>query len=488
MSVLRILFVLASLSLADLTNAERVLGAYIFQRHGDRTAKAWPPTKLTSLGYGQEYMTGTFFHDRYISSNSSYHIEGISTDTVNLAQVTASAPQDDVIETSGEGFLQGLYPPIGSVATETLRNGSTVQSPMNGYQLIPMSDVQSGSGSEDNAWLQSTSSCNNAKVSSNNYFSSNSFKSLLSSTKELYQSLEPLVKGTFSSTELNYKNAYTIWDLLHVALIHNSTTTFPPSSLLTDQVMQELFILASEHEFNLAYNSSDQISAVAGMTLAGEVLAALNETITSGGKSKLNIQFGAYATFFSYFGLAGLHTADENFSGIPDYASSMAWELVTNDTGTGMPSTSDISVRFVFHNGTSVEGSTHLQAYPLFGQSTLELPWAQFVDKSKKFAVSSQQQWCQACGNTNGICASTSDDTGGDSSSSSSSSDSSSSTGMSLGVAGVIGAMVTLGVLAGLLVLSMFIFGLRLVPKSALASTHRASDASTTPAMKTTLA
>ncbi|OQE24038.1 hypothetical protein PENFLA_c010G06223 [Penicillium flavigenum] len=486
MFALRSLFVVAFLPLVNLTNAERILGAYVFQRHGDRTAKSWPPTKLTTLGYSQEYITGTFFHDRYISSNSSYQIEGISTDVVNLAQVTASAPQDDVIENSGEGFLQGLYPPIGSLATETLRNGSTVQSPMNGYQLIPMSDVKSGSGSEDNAWLQSTSACNNAKVSSDNYFSSNSFESLLSSTNELYQSLKPLVNRTFSSAELNYKNGYTIWDLLHVALIHNSTTTFPSSSLLNDQLMQKLFHLASEHEFNLAYNSSDQIRAVAGMTLAGEVLAALNETITSNGKSKLNIQFGAYATFLSYFGLARLSTADENFTGIPDYASSMAWELVTNNTGTGMPSTSDINVRFMFHNGTSFKGTTNLKAYPLFGQSTLELPWAQFVDESNKFAISSQRQWCQACGNTTGICDSTSNHIGGASSSSSSSSGSSSGGGISLGVAGIIGAMVTLGVLMGLLVVGMLAFGLRLVPKSALDSVRRGSDTSITPAMKMT--
>lgn len=335
-------------------------------------------------------------------------------------------------------------------------------------------------------WLQGTTSCNNAKVSSNNYFSSNSFMSLLSSTSELYQSLEPLVNGTFSSTELSFKNGYTIWDLLHVALIHNSTTTFLPSSLVNDQVMKNLFALASEHEFNLAYNSSDQIRAVAGMTLAGEVLTALNGIITSSGKSKLNIQFGAYATFLSYFGLVGLNTAGENFTGIPDYASSMAWELVTNNTGTRMPSTSDIIVRFMFHNGTSVEGSTDLKAYPLFRQSMLELPWAEFVDKSNEFAISSQQQWCRACGNTTGICSSTSDDADGDSLSSSSSFGSSSGKGMSLEVAGVIGAIVTLGVLIGLLVLGMFIFGLRLVPKSALASVRRGSDTSTMSAMKAT--
>lgn len=471
--------VAASLLLADLVNSERVLGAYIFQRHGDRTTKAWPPTKLTSLGYSQEYMTGSFFHDRYISANSPYHIDGISTDIVNLAQVTASAPQDDVIENSGEGFLQGLYPPVGSIGTETLRNGSTIQSPLNGYQLIPMSDVRSGSGSEDSTWLQSTSLCNKAKVSSNNYFYSKSYLDLLSTTRGLYQSLEPLVNQTFSSSELSYKNAYTIWDLLYVALIHNSTTSFPPSTTLTDTVIQEMFVLANEHEFNLAYNDSDQIRAVAGMNLAGEVLTALNETIISGGKSKLNVQFGAYATFLSYFGLAGLPVANENFTGIPSYASSMAWELVTNDEGTGMPATSDISVRFIFHNGSSIGDSTQLQAYPLFGQSTIDLPWSQFVDKTNVFAIKSQHEWCEACGNSTGICASSSGIGDG------SSSDSCSGGRMSLGVAGVIGALVTLGVLVGLLVLSMLIFGLRFVPKSSVIGEHRGSDASTFPATKT---
>jgi acid phosphatase len=211
------------------------------------------------------------------------------------------------------------------------------------------------------------------------------------------------------------------------------------------------------------------------MTLAGEVLTALNKTISSGGKSKLNIQFGAYATFLAYFGLAGL-TNNVEFTGMPVYASSMVWELVTNASGTGMPSESDINVRFLFHNGTSTGGSTEIQTYPLFGQSDVEIPWTQFVDSTKKFAITSQQQWCQACGNSTGICSSTSD-----SSTNPSSSDSSSNGGMSLAVAGVIGAMVTLGVLAGLTALLLLVFNLRLVRKSALASRGRGSESSITP-------
>ncbi|KAJ5669696.1 hypothetical protein N7462_010766 [Penicillium macrosclerotiorum] len=471
MTLLTAFIAAASLPLADLASAERILGAYIFQRHGDRTAKALAPTKLTDLGYNEEYLSGSFFNDRYISSNSAYHIEGISSPVVNLAQIAASAPQDNVIQTSGQAFLQGLYPPLGSSASERLRNGSTIHLPLSGYQLIPMGDVQSGSGSEDNTWLESTSTCSKATLSSNAYYYSTSYEELQLSTSKMYQSLTSLTNNTIPASQMSYKNAYTIWDLFNVALIHNST--FPSSSILSDN-WQELFVLANIHEFNLAYNSSDTIRAIAGMNLAGEVLTALNKTI-AGGKTKLNIQFGAYSTFLSYFGLSGLSSMN-NFTGMPDYASSMAWELVTNAPGTGIPSKSEINVRFMFHNGTSITGSTDLQAYPLFAQSAVQIPWTQFVDSTNKFAITSQQQWCQVCGNSTGICATTSDTT------TSASSSKASSGGLSLADAGVIGAMVTLGVLAGLSVLLMLIFNLRLVRKSTLAAINRGSEASLTPA------
>jgi acid phosphatase len=469
MTIIPALLAIASLPLADLASAERVLGAYIFQRHGDRTAKALPPAKLTDLGYNQEYMSGNFFHQRYISASSQNHIDGISSSVVSLAQVSASAPQDTVIQLSGQAFLQGLYPPIGSAANETLRNESVIYSPMSGYQLIPMADVQSGTGSEDNTWLQSTSECSNAEVSSNDYYYSSSYQKLLSSTSALYQSLASDLNNTVSTSGLSFKNAFTIWDLLNVASIHNASASIP-----SDQVMQELLVLANTHEFNLAYNSSESIRSVAGMTLAGEVLTALNQTITSGGKSKLTMQFGAYASFLAYFGLAGL-TNNVEFTGMPVYASSMTWELVTNVSGTGIPAVSDINVRFLFHNGTSIDGSTQLQAYPLFGQSEVEIPWTQFVDSTNKFAITSQSQWCQVCGNSTGICSSSSDSTTNTPSSDSS------SHGMSLAVAGVIGAMVTLGVLAVLTALILLVFNLRLVRKSALAPVGRGSEASITP-------
>lgn len=455
--------ILILVALVVQANAQRVLGTYIFQRHGDRsTPKILPPTLLSDLGYSEMVMTGQLFHDRYISPSSPLQIEGISTQIVNLTQVLASAPLDDVIQNSGQAFLQGLYPPVGNIATETLRNGSTIEAPLNGYQLIPMMTVQTGSDSENNPWLESTTSCYLATLSSNEYYYSVQYQDLLSSTRQLYQSVAPLVDGVFSSSELNYKNAYTIWDLLNVAFIHNSTSTFNPAGILSDSNMHELLVLANTHEYNLAYNDSSPIRGIAGMTLAGQVLAALNSTITSGGSSKLNVQFGSYATFLSYFGLAGLPSENPAFYGIPNYASSMVWELVTNTPASvGWPSESDINVRFWFHNGTSIEGSTHLQQYPLFGQGNLEIPWSEFVAKTTPIATTSQQQWCQVCGNSTGICA----PSAGGPPSSDAAPTCLESHGMSLGDAGVIGAMVTLGVIGLLTAFVMLVFNLRLVKK-----------------------
>ncbi|KAF3479633.1 uncharacterized protein GIQ15_06609 [Arthroderma uncinatum] len=389
--------------LAPVSAAETVLGAYIFSRHGDRTSKSTPPTVLTDLGYSQVYSSGSYYRNRYISSSSSSQVLGISPDIIAPGEVTVSAPQDEVLQKSALAFFQGLYPPAGKEAKTTLRNGTVVQAPMDGYQLIAIDQVQSGSNSENVAWLQSASSCQNAKLSSNNYFLSNEYKELLKSTDSFYKSLTPMLDRTFASDKINYKNAYTIFDLLNVASIHNSSDSFPSSELLTDATYSRLQSLANVHEFSLAYNASDSIRAVSGSLLAGEVLNSFMDTIKSHKtKPKVNVQFGAYASFMAFFGLAKLPAANNNFNGIPDYASTMAFELVTNATTSSdsFPAESDISVRFLFHNGTTIPGSadTEPAVYPLFGQEKTLLPWSEFVSHMKEIAITSQDEWCKACG------------------------------------------------------------------------------------------
>ncbi|KAJ5837157.1 hypothetical protein N7447_003183 [Penicillium robsamsonii] len=453
---------LLAASLSPVVDAERVLGAYIFARHGDRTPKVFGSTQLTDLGYREVFNAGSFYNERYISSNSSKQIEGISADVVNPKQISASAPSEAVLQNSATGFLQGVYPPAGKVASQTLGSGNSVEAPLNGYQLILLTPATTSKNAEDSSWLQGSTGCQKATVSSNNYFFSDMYTSLLSSTKEFYQSLSPMLEGAFASSDISFKNAYTIFDYLNVGKIHNSTSQFPHKSDLTDEVYHQLIALAGSHEFNLAYNSSDKVRAIDGAVLAGEILTSLNETIATKGKSKLNIGFGSYGTIFSLFGLLQMPAASVNFTGIPDYASSMVFELVTNASGTDFPTdTSDLSVRFMFHNGT-ITGSSEPTAYPLFGQSSKLLSWDDFSSKIKEVAVTSDEEWCTMCGNTEGQCASSDSSSASDSASTSSTSGS----GMSLVVAGVIGAMVTLAVILGLQAIFFLLGGFRIAKRN----------------------
>jgi len=188
---------------------ETILGAYMFHRHGDRTPKSLPPASLTDVGYAEVYQRGQYYRSRYVSSDASAQIQGLNADQVELSQLSVSAPSDSVLQNSAQGFLQGLYPPVGAQAgSQTLRNGSTVQSPLNGYQLIPIGLVSSGSGSEDNTWLQDASGCSNAQTSSNNYFYSTEYQNTLDSTRDFYANLTQYVNGTFNETYMTFKNGY----------------------------------------------------------------------------------------------------------------------------------------------------------------------------------------------------------------------------------------------------------------------------------------
>lgn len=202
------LILLASL-LPAIQAAETVLGVYIFHRHGDRTPKAYTPANLTDLGAQQVYTSGDYYRSRYVSSSASSKIYGLNTDIVKNSQLAVSSPADTVLQNSATGFLQGLYPPTGAtVGAQTLANGSTVQAPLNGYQYIPVALSSSGSGSEDNTWLQDATGCANAQTSSNRYFDSQQYKNTLNSTAGFYQEWVPVVNGTFAQSYVTFKNAY----------------------------------------------------------------------------------------------------------------------------------------------------------------------------------------------------------------------------------------------------------------------------------------
>jgi hypothetical protein len=196
--------------------------------------------------------------------------------------------------------------------------------------------------------------------------------------------------------------------------------------------------------------------AVSGMQLAGEILSSLDSIIsTKGSQNKLSIQFGAYATFLSFFGLVDLPSTDPNFRGIVDYASSMAFELFTDAdvSSSSWPSTDDMQVRFLFHNGTAMNESAPV-VFPLFGTQNNAVSYKDFSDRLGQFAIRNTEQWCGKCGNSTGACAAYANK--GEAAPSASQHGS----GLSPAIGGVIGAFVTLAVVlaavAGLMLVGGF--------------------------------
>jgi hypothetical protein len=201
--------------------------------------------------------------------------------------------------------------------------------------------------------------------------------------------------------------------------------------------------------------------AIAGMQLAGEVVSYMNNIISSEGAKKFGIQFGAYATFLSFFGLVDLQKASTDFTGVVDYASSMVFELFTNaDVSSGFPGADDLQIRFLFHNGT-ITNTSEPTVYPLFGGNNNAVSWNDFQTNLNKFAVSTTEQWCTKCGNSTDTCAAYAPSNGA-------SAQSSNDDGISPAIGGVIGAFVTLAVVLGLLAAFMLVGGFRLVSKKAL--------------------
>lgn len=253
--------------------------------------------------------------------------------------------------------------------------------------------------------------------------------------------------------------------MINVAKIHNKT------DIVSNETFSRLFDLASTHEWNLAYNASSPVRAIAGAVLGGQIVEAFQNIVNgTKGAAKFNAQFGAYGTFMSFFGLAQLPKASNDFYGIVDYASSMSFELFTTSTD-AQPSENDINVRFFFANGTAAQNE--LKQFPLFGQDKTTLSWNDFKNGMNAFAIQDTKHWCNLCGSKSGVCSAASSTGNDDGNASSNSNTGSSSGGISKAVAGVIGALVTLVVILGVQALVILVGGLRLVKKSTLANASR---------------
>ena len=430
------------------------------------TTKWYKVQALTSLGAEQNRQVGSAFRDRYLSSSSEDRIVGISEDKYMSSQVFASAPDQGILLNTATAFLQGFYPPLEDinpeVASQELNNGSTSTSPLGGYQYVILNGVNDNS--PDTVWIKGDDSCPEFTKSSKAFSNSEEFKARDEATREFYESFyDVLSPGVYNlkPEDMSYGHAYDIFDLINVAKIYNATS---PARNVSDETLSQLRTLADSAEHGKNYNSSEMIRSIGAQTLSGVILRQLNETVASGAtKPKFSLLSGSYDTFLAFFGISGLLDVSTDFYGLPEYASAMTFELFTEADTETFPSNpdADLRVRWLFRNGTA--GS--LTEFPLFGTEETSLPWARFVSEIQKQAITDVGDWCTACASTAEFCAAYKE-VNADTTSSGKG-----KTGLSTAVAGVIGAVVTLGVVGFVAIAAFFWFRKQ---KSA----HRAEKAS----------
>ncbi|KAF2157597.1 phosphoglycerate mutase-like protein [Myriangium duriaei CBS 260.36] len=438
--------------LAATAAAETTFGALVFTRHGDRTAKWFGNTVLTSLGADQTYNSGTFYRNRYIANGSDHQIAGISPDVVVPTQLYAMAPMSGVLYESATHLLQGLYPPLSS-ASQKLANGSSTVAPLGGYQYILVNGEDTNS--PDTIWIQGSTGCPAFTTASATYMKDPSFNATVNSTASFYAQFDDVLGPIMGVSNISYKNAYTVFDLLNVESIHNETVA---SKVSADQLSQAR-TLADMHEFNLVYNATQNMRSIGGQTLAAQILSQMNQTVFSKAVAqKFTLMAGSYDTFQAFFGLTNLTAASVDFYGLPGYAASMAFEMFSTADNATFPANpnDDLRVRFLFRNGS--DASNNLTTFPLFGTQDMDISYGQFVSQLGARAVKTLPSWCSMCGSTMAFCAAanatqSSSSNGGQAGAGSTSSSSSSGSKLSNAAAGGIGAAVTLavvGVIAGL--------------------------------------
>lgn len=443
--------VLTGALLASSTSAETVHGAVIYSRHGDRTTKHYGAQALTSLGAQQNFQVGSSYRSRYLTAGSPQRIAGISEFAYVPSQVYASAPNQGILLNTATSFLQGLYPPLGTtkpdIASQTLNNGSAATNPLNGYQYVQLASEKSNS--PDTIWIKGDDGCPAITAASESFEQSQQFRDTVASTRDFYRSFYPVLNTVYdikSADDLSFAKAYDIFDLVNVARIHNGTN-HPAFTNVTEEQLSQLRTLSDTAEWGYNFNASQPARQLHAQTLAAGLLAQLNQTVTSKGKLKLSLLAGSYDTFMAFHGLLGLPQVNPDFYGLPEYASTLAMELFTttdNDAAFPANPAQDLRVRFLFKNGTA--GT--LSQFPIFGSGKQDLSWPEFLEAMKSRAITSVGQWCSLCSSKATFCAAYKDTNAAGAGGSQAGEAQAAPNGISNTVAGVIGAMVTLGVVA----------------------------------------
>ncbi|KAF3936332.1 hypothetical protein ABW19_dt0209717 [Dactylella cylindrospora] len=468
-----------------------VLGVFVYHNYCDRTSLIQPDVRTPGGKFGSEGATmckqdGEFFYNKYFRPASDLKIWG-SKMIYDDAYVNVNVPSNDLSLQSATAFLQGIFSPIdwktmalGEQSDLEQDNSSFTNGPFYGYQYVPI--VGYGVNDPDSIWFSGRlTDCPTREIALNRYFGSNDYKQMLQDTAGFYDSLyEPYFAGVFERGNMNFFWAYDLYDYVK----QNRDALNETLGEMPQETLDMLRAYASHLQFNYYANTStamnenwdqpenrNNLREMGARALARNITSSFENLMETGGlQDKFNVVLGNHDLMISFFALAGLTSRSDDFYGLPDFGSSMIFEVYTDDpdirTENRTLDRANIKVAFGFRNGTSPDDT--ITYWPLFDEDPqgdpVSILYDKFIAKMDALAVQDTQQFCDLCELTIGVCANfaTSSDAvsgGNNQETDTTANNSGSSSGMEPAVAGVIGAVVTLAVLALAGAIAFFGFG-----------------------------
>lgn len=354
-----------------------IAGIFLFTRHGDRMGFYQSPTtytakntNLTVLGYSQEYKNGADLRSMYLNGTNS--IQGINATRAEGNQLRISADaggEGSVIVDSTNALLQGLFPPFDD--TITLANGQNVT-----WNLAQLIQVQTVTSDQD-VWFEGWTDCNSWQTRLNDWYASKEFKAQAAIANPFFESMQNIL-GAGRPAQL--QNAWNLFDYLNVESIHNSSVQVTPEQL------QYARYWANYHEAG-SFTDADLHNPgnIAGQAFLSPLLTAVQDLANSTNPLKIGYMSASYKPFLSLFTMMGLPSPLKDT--VVDYASAAVIEVRTDNT-----------LRLLFRNGT--EGD--FEPFALFGSSNPNsYPVQDFVNKLEPFALNDLSSWCNQCSTTN---------------------------------------------------------------------------------------
>jgi hypothetical protein len=418
-----------------------VAGILLITRHGDRMGFYQSPTtysavqtNLTVLGYSQEYANGQDIRNVYLNATSPLAIQGINVTQAESVQSRVMADaggEGTVIVDSSNALLQGLYPPFDDAIT--LANGTQVV--WSRAQSVYVETIES----DQQVWLEGWTGCGAWTDRLNAWYNSDEFKSQAAIANPFFESLQSVLGEARPAT---LQNAWNLFDYLNVESIHNSTV----ANQLSDEQLSQARYWANYHEAGSFVDSDpNNVGNIAGQAFLAPMLSSIHDIANTTNPLKFAYMSASYKPFLSLFSMMQLPAPLSNT--VVDYASAAIVEVSTDNT-----------VRLLFRNGTSGD----FEPYNMFGNTQASMSVTDFMNKLQPYAINDLAEWCDVCQTTDArgcsVLASY-NGTGG-----AGYADATSTLGrhhVSPVVAGVIGAMVTLAVVAAGLATWLLLGGLK---------------------------